>query len=458
MAANPSIGRARNVEQPLRAPKPGAASGLCDRHHRRVYAFCLAQLRNADEAADAAQTTFVHALAALQRGTQPTFELGWLLVIARNVCRARWDARRRRRHLEVVTDPQDLAELAHTREPSDRLDGVDDALARLPELQRRAVVLRDWQGLSYKEIAGELDVTLAAAETLIFRGRSALARELGADETPQSRLRLGLGSLLVLFKPAALGGGSAVKLALGAAAVVAVGAAGTRELVRPAVTHSEPPVAAAVVASSAGVVAAGPLSADAPVARLTAAHDLPARPGRVPRAAARPAAKPIPQLVRRPRPASARPIGAANPPPQRPRAAPPPSPADPHPPPAASPAPATDAPPASPPAARPQVPVVAPTAPRFAPATPLPIETVTGAATPVGTTATATVQPVVTTATATVQPVVTTVAATVQPAVTAVTEPAEPVVTTASGAVAPVLPAASNALPPLPSPPPLQLP
>jgi len=456
VAANPSIGRARKVEEPLRAPRPGAASGLCDRHHRRVYAFCLAQLRNADEAADAAQTTFVHALAALQRGTQPTFELGWLLVIARNVCRARWDARRRRRHLEVVTDPQDLAELAHTREPSDRLDGVDDALARLPELQRRAVVLRDWQGLSYKEIAGELDVTLAAAETLIFRGRSALARELGADETLQCRL--GLGSLLGLFKPAALGGGSAAKLALGAAAVVAVGAAGTRELVRPAVTHSEPPIVAAVVASSAGVFAAGPPSADAPVARLTAAHDLPALPGRVPRATARPAAKPIPQPVRRPRPASARHTGAANAPPQAPRAAPSPGPADPQAPPAASRAPATDAPPASPPAARPQVPVVAPTAPRSPPATPRPTDTVTSAATPVGTTATATVQPVVTTATENVQPVVTTVAATVQPAVTAVTETAQPVVTTATGAMAPVLPAVTNALPPLPTPPPLQLP
>jgi len=54
----------------------------------------------------------------------------------------------------------------------------------MPENQRRAILLREWQGLSYREISAELDLSQAAVEMLIFRARRALA---GALEQPEKQ-------------------------------------------------------------------------------------------------------------------------------------------------------------------------------------------------------------------------------------------------------------------------------
>jgi DNA-directed RNA polymerase specialized sigma subunit, sigma24 homolog len=51
----------------------------------------------------------------------------------------------------------------------------------MPETQRRAILLREWQGLTYKEISTELGLTQGAVETLIFRARRALAQGLEQD-------------------------------------------------------------------------------------------------------------------------------------------------------------------------------------------------------------------------------------------------------------------------------------
>jgi RNA polymerase sigma factor (sigma-70 family) len=227
VAAVPSIGRAGELEQPSFAPEARLTEGLYERHHRRVFGFCLYQLRDRDDAADAVQTTFLYALGALHRGVVPSFEAPWLMAIARNVCRSRWDAGRRRRAVEFAHDPHRLAEVAPGREASDGLLGLDEALAVLPDPQRRAVLLRDWQGLSYQEVAAALGVSVSAAETLIFRGRQALARALDGEplEEAERKRRFGLGSLLSTFKPGLLGGGVAAKVAVGTA-VVGLGVTG----------------------------------------------------------------------------------------------------------------------------------------------------------------------------------------------------------------------------------------
>ena len=68
--------------------------------------------------------------------------------------------------------------------PHEALIGLTDALLSMPEQQRRAVLLREWKGLSHREIAEELGLTQAAVEALIFRGRRSLAAAL---ENPEKR-------------------------------------------------------------------------------------------------------------------------------------------------------------------------------------------------------------------------------------------------------------------------------
>lgn len=229
--------------------------GLYERQYPLVLRFCRSKLRSREDAEDAAQTTFSQALGSLRQGTVPAAETAWLLTIARNVCLNRWDATRRRNLVEVARDPHVLQEVAPGREDSDvDLIGLQDALGRLTEPQRRAILLREWQGLSYAEIAVELELSESAVETLLFRARRSLARELGG-----SRSLRDLGSLLGGLK-SLLGGAGAVKIALGVAAVVAIGVAAAPRLERTQARPAVVPPAAARTAKSEGRAAASPLT------------------------------------------------------------------------------------------------------------------------------------------------------------------------------------------------------
>jgi RNA polymerase sigma-70 factor (ECF subfamily) len=185
---------------------------LYEQHSGRVFKYCLRWLRSREEAEDAVQTTFLYAMRGLRRGVVPLFDEAWLLAIARNVCRTRTEVTRRRA-VEVVRDPHVLAESVAAPAATDDLDGLSEALTGLTEAQRRAILLREWQGLSYREIAAELDLSQAAVETLLFRARRALA----------ARLRVA-GYFVPWLKSLAAGG--AGKLAV-VATVVTVTAVGT---------------------------------------------------------------------------------------------------------------------------------------------------------------------------------------------------------------------------------------
>jgi RNA polymerase sigma-70 factor, ECF subfamily len=199
-----------------------AAARLYERHSSRVFGYCLRMLGSREEAEDASQTTFMQAFRALQRGIVPVFETAWLLTIARNVCHARYRAVGRRKAVEFARDPHDIEALAAGAEPADAaLMGLQDALARLPEMQRRAFLMREWQGRSYAEIGQELGVTVPAVEALIFRARRALASDLGGEKSRSHAFDI--ASLVGAVK-GLLGGGAAVKVAVGAATVVSAGA------------------------------------------------------------------------------------------------------------------------------------------------------------------------------------------------------------------------------------------
>lgn len=183
------------------------ARDLYERHARQVYSICLRQLGSREEAEDAAQTVFLNAFGALRRGSRPRSERAWLRTIAENVCHDRRARAPRTRDLHALEDVLASPE----REPG-ALAGIEQALAQLPDTQRRAIVLREWHGLSYREIAAELGLSEAAAEAVAFRARRTLAERL------RSRGNL---SLLGWLKPA-LGGSAAVaklSVVVGVAAV-----------------------------------------------------------------------------------------------------------------------------------------------------------------------------------------------------------------------------------------------
>jgi RNA polymerase sigma factor (sigma-70 family) len=167
---------------------PDRAEELFHEHSGRIYAYCLRQLGSPEEAEDAVQATYLNACRSLLSGFEPDVAQAWLFKVAHNVCLTKQRSTWRRRRIERPGDFQEIEELvASPHNHGDELLGIDDALATLPEQQRRAILLREWQGLSYREVAAEMGVTQGAVETLIFRARRGLAAALEAPEAPKPR-------------------------------------------------------------------------------------------------------------------------------------------------------------------------------------------------------------------------------------------------------------------------------
>jgi RNA polymerase sigma-70 factor, ECF subfamily len=171
------------VLAPRAAPEAVATQALYERHAARVLGYCKYRLGSREEAEDAVQTTFMNAFRALGRGVVPETETAWLLRIAENVCLSLRRAAWRRNRIESPIDLDLIGDIVPgPSSQSDDLIGIEGVLAAMSERQRRAILLREWQGLSYREVAAELDLSQSAVETLIFRARRSLARGL---ERPQ---------------------------------------------------------------------------------------------------------------------------------------------------------------------------------------------------------------------------------------------------------------------------------
>jgi RNA polymerase sigma-70 factor (ECF subfamily) len=162
---------------------PAAASAFIARYQRRVYGLTLSILRDAGAAEEAAQETFVRAWTHAEafdprRGSVPA----WLLTIARNVAINMLPTRR--------PDPVDPSVLLSLGDPegatSDEQvqpvsEPMREALVRLPESQRRVLVLAVFYGFTAKEI-GELDgVPLGTVKTRIRSALMKLRVEMGAS-------------------------------------------------------------------------------------------------------------------------------------------------------------------------------------------------------------------------------------------------------------------------------------
>src|SRR3954462_2358165 len=161
------------------APEADLTRELYEQYAPQILRYCLHQLGSREEAEDAVQSTFLNAFRGIERGIVPELESAWLFKIAHNVCLSRRRSGWRRRRVESPADFEVVEELAPApARRADELIGLQDALEEMPENQRRAILLREWQGLSYREIADELELSQAAVETLLFRARRTLASGL----------------------------------------------------------------------------------------------------------------------------------------------------------------------------------------------------------------------------------------------------------------------------------------
>lgn len=234
---------------------------LFESHGRMVHALCRMLLRAREDAEDATQQTFLLAHRSLLGGAVPEQPEAWLATIARNECYRRLGRRPPDAVPLLDSDGEGGTDPSRVADQRAEVEALCGALAELPAAQRQAIVLREFYGLSYREVAAVLGVSGPAVESLLFKSRRRLQDRLRPLRAASSALILPLGLRDALA--AAIPGFS------GAASGAAGAGAGAAVLAKLA----SAPLAAKV---SAVVVAAG-TGAGITVAEVRD-HQAPARP------------------------------------------------------------------------------------------------------------------------------------------------------------------------------------
>jgi RNA polymerase sigma-70 factor (ECF subfamily) len=159
---------------------------LVRRWDRKIQGVIYRLVGNHDEARDLSQEAFLKAYRALGTFKQEARFSSWLYQIAINATRDR--LRRRRRRLDLSLDDVEEKGEASLRdagpsaldliESNDLARAVAAAMAALSDEQREVVILKEYEGLTFPEIAETLDVPLSTVKTRLYRGLGQLRLRL----------------------------------------------------------------------------------------------------------------------------------------------------------------------------------------------------------------------------------------------------------------------------------------
>ena len=139
-----------------------ASTSWCLRWERPIYALAYRVIGREEDARDVAQETFLRAFRALSGFKGQAKFSSWLYRITLNLCRD-WIRRERRTPIAQAPEGVDLIELAGEAVGAESVDdlvarkelgrAVAKAMALLPEEQRTAIILKEYHGLTFQEIA-----------------------------------------------------------------------------------------------------------------------------------------------------------------------------------------------------------------------------------------------------------------------------------------------------------------
>jgi RNA polymerase sigma-70 factor (ECF subfamily) len=155
---------------------------LVDRHAAPLFRLATTLVKTHDDAEDVVQETMTAAYRAMKAFQQRSSVKTWLFAICyRQAALLRRKNKNPIRMLgeeeSVTADPATLGGKGHAASVETRMD-VQAALAKLPEDQRAILLLREFDGLSYEEIATVLELPRGTVESRIFRARQALREYL----------------------------------------------------------------------------------------------------------------------------------------------------------------------------------------------------------------------------------------------------------------------------------------
>jgi RNA polymerase sigma-70 factor, ECF subfamily len=161
-----------------------------ERYQARIYSVCFGMVRNPEDARDMAQEAFVKAYQNLSKFRLEASFYTWLCRIAMNVSIDHLRRQKLRNHGEfddqvAAQDTAGVVQLSQFRsDPVKNLErkqlhaAILTALDELPDEQKQIIILREVQGLSYKEISDVMDIPEGTVMSRLFYARKKLQAAL----------------------------------------------------------------------------------------------------------------------------------------------------------------------------------------------------------------------------------------------------------------------------------------
>jgi RNA polymerase sigma-70 factor (ECF subfamily) len=170
----------------LQAGDNAAFDELMRRYQRPVMNFVYRMLGDAAEAEDVAQEVFVRLYRKIGSYRPETKFSTWLFALARNagIDRLRWRKRHPQDSLEALEEhagaspvaaPGGVGEEVQAREIGEQIAA---AIAILPEDQKTALILSEYHGLAYEEIAQIMNCSPKSVEGRLYRAKQTLRKRL----------------------------------------------------------------------------------------------------------------------------------------------------------------------------------------------------------------------------------------------------------------------------------------
>jgi RNA polymerase sigma factor (sigma-70 family) len=182
-----SVPRDHDLVTAVRRGDESAFEELFIRYRVRIRGYASGILTDPDRAEDVTQEVFIAALRRLRDTERPIAFKPWIYQIAKNACID--ELRRTRRNPEVPLDEHlewsdgsaDFSALDPgpevTVESKQQLEDLRGAFRGVSQLHHRILVLRELEGLSYREIGERLGMSRPVVESTLFRARRRLAEE-----------------------------------------------------------------------------------------------------------------------------------------------------------------------------------------------------------------------------------------------------------------------------------------
>jgi RNA polymerase sigma-70 factor (ECF subfamily) len=178
----------RSDEELVEACQSGEASAfdiLVARWEDRIRGAAYRFLGSDEEARDVAQEAFLKAYQAIGTFKKEARFSSWLYQIATNLCRDRLRRRKTRATVSLEALEESGPVMVETRPGAherllewDLARAVRRAIDELPEEQREVVILKEYQDLTFLEIAQALDVPVSTVKTRLYRGLGQLRLRL----------------------------------------------------------------------------------------------------------------------------------------------------------------------------------------------------------------------------------------------------------------------------------------